>query len=512
MANLLLLPIVVPFVTMIATLLAWRSVSLQRWIHLGGAAGLALATLVLGSVLWSHGLLHLQVGNWDAPFGITLVADVLSIAMLGVVGLVGLAVAIYAVGSMDEGRERFGFYPLFHALLMGVCGAFLSGDLFNLYVWFEVMLIASFVLLVLGNEPGQVRGASTYVIINLVSSMCFLAAIGLLYGLTGSLNLADLATRIPAIGATGLVTTVAMLLLIAFGIKAAMFPLFFWLPASYHTPPVAVSAIFAGLLTKVGVYALIRVFTLLFTGDVGYTHTLLLGAALLTMITGVLGAAAQFEFRKVLSFHIVSQIGYMILGLALFTPLALLGAVFYIVHHIIVKTNLFLVSGIAHRFQDTFDLKSLGGLYRSKPWLAILFAIPALSLAGLPPLSGFWAKLIIIRAGLETEAYLAVGIALVVGLLTLYSMTKIWNEAFWKPLTNRDATAMDASPATPPARMPLAWIVAPVAVLAAITLAIGLYAEPLSALSARAADQLLLPSAYVEAVLGAEPMTADRAP
>ena len=496
MSQFLVLPIIIPLVTAVAALMAWQAVRVQRVLHLAGAAALFAASAWIAAGIWSGGIQHLQVGSWEAPFGITLVADVLSAAMLVVVGLTGLAVGVYAAGSMDEERERFGFYPLFHLLLMGVNGAFLAGDLFNLYVWFEVMLITSFVLLVLGNDREQVRGASTYVIINLVSSLCFLAAIGLLYGLTGTLNLADLAVRLPGVPETGLVTTVAMLFLVAFGIKAAVFPLFFWLPASYHTPPVAISAIFAGLLTKVGVYALIRVFTLLFTGDVGYTHTLLLIVALLTMVTGVLGAAAQYEFRKVLSFHIVSQIGYMVLGLALFTPLALLGAVFYVVHHIIVKTNLFLVSGIAHRFEGTFDLKSLGGLYRSKPWLAILFAIPALSLAGLPPLSGFWAKLVIIRAGLEAEAYLAVGVALVVGLLTLYSMTKIWNEAFWKPLTGETV----ARPAVGPPRS-LAWLVVPVVSMAAITLAIGLYAEPLAVVADRAAGELLLPEAYVQAVL-----------
>jgi len=506
MSDLLVLPVVIPLATMVATLLAWRAIRLQRILHLIGAAGLAVASIVVAVSVWNGGIMHLQVGSWSSPFGITLVADVLSAAMLVVVGLTGAAVGVYAVGSIDGERERFGFYPLYHALLMGVSGAFLAGDLFNLYVWFEVMLISSFVLLVLGNETEQVRGASTYVIINLVSSLCFLAAIGLLYGLTGSLNLADLASRLPGVGEPALVTTIAMLFLIAFGIKAAVFPLFFWLPASYHTPPVAVSAIFAGLLTKVGVYALIRVFTLLFTQDIGYTHTMLLGIAMLTMITGVLGAAAQFEFRKVLSFHIVSQIGYMVLGLALFTPLALLGAVFYIIHHIIVKTNLFLVSGLAHRFGDTFELKSLGGLYQSKPWLAILFAIPALSLAGLPPLSGFWAKFVIIRAGLETEAYVAVAVALVVGLLTLYSMTKIWNEAFWKPLVSADRTSeADSERAADDGLLPapsLAWTVTPVVVLALITLGIGLYAEPLAIVADRAADELLLPEAYVEAVLG----------
>jgi multicomponent Na+:H+ antiporter subunit D len=372
-----------------------------------------------------------------APFGITLVADLLSAIMVVLAGLMGLAVAVYSLASIDQQREAFGYYPLLHILLMGVCGAFLTGDIFNLYVWFEVMLIASFVLLALGSERPQIEGAIKYVTLNLMSSAIFLAAVGILYGVVGTLNMADLAVKLPTVTPPGLVTTLAMLFLVAFGVKAAVFPLFFWLPASYHTPPVAVSAIFAGLLTKVGVYAMIRVFTLLFVQNVGYTHTLILVMAGLTMLTGVLGAVAQNEFRRILSFHIVSQIGYMIMGLGLCTRLALAGSVFYIVHHIIMKTNLFLVSGVAYRLRGTFELKDLGGLYQAHPLLALLFLIPALSLAGMPPLSGFFAKLVLLQAGLEMGQYVIVAVALAVGLLTLVSMTKIWAEAFWKPAQTR---------------------------------------------------------------------------
>jgi len=497
MPHLLVLPILIPLITAIAVFLSGGLPRLQRAWSLLGAAGLLAATGALLRAVWTGGIQHVQVGQWPAPFGITLVADVLSAVLLVVVGLMGLAVLVYAIGSIDGARERGGFHTLYHLLLMGVAGAFLAGDLFNLYVWFEVLLITSFVLLVLGNDRAQVKGAVTYVLINLVASLCFLAAIGLLYGLTGTLNLADLAVRLSTVDAPGLVTTIAMLFLIAFGIKAAIFPLFFWLPAAYHTPPVAVAAIFAGLLTKVGVYALIRVFTLLFTQDVGYTHTLLLIIAGLTMLTGVLGAVVQTDVRKILSFHIVSQIGYMVMGLAIFTPLAILGAIFYVVHHIVVKTNLFLVGGVAHRLGGDFELKNLGGLYRARPGVAVLFLIPALSLAGLPPLSGFWAKLIILRAGVEAEAYLAVAAAVIAGLITLISMTKIWNEAFWKPLP-ADRSLVAPTPS-------MAVLLAPIIVLAVVTLTIGLYAEPLVLLAERSATELLNPSGYVQAVLGTAP-------
>jgi multicomponent Na+:H+ antiporter subunit D len=504
MNLLLVLPLVIPLVSAAVSLLAWRRLPLQRLLAVAGTAGLLGCGMALLACVWTNGIAVSQMGEWPAPYGITLVADLFSAIMVVLTGVIGLSVAVYSLASMDEPRESFGYYPLLHILLMGVCGAFLTGDLFNLYVWFEVMLMASFVLLALGGEPDQLRGAIKYVTLNLVASALFLAAVGILYGIAGTLNMADLARKLE-VAEPGTLTALAMLFLIAFGIKAAVFPLFFWLPASYHTPPVAVSAVFAGLLTKVGVYALIRVFTLIFVEDTGFTHTLILIIAGATMVTGVLGAAAQHEFRRILSFHIISQIGYMILGLALagltrdpaLAKLALAGSVFYIMHHIIVKTNLFLISGVACRLGGSFELKELGGLYRSSPGLAILFLIPALSLAGMPPLSGFFAKLLLVQAGLRTEQYAIVAIALVVGLLTLFSMTKIWAEAFWKnpPTAKAERQAMTSGDRSK--------LLFPIGLLAALTVTIGLAAEPVFLLAIRAAEQLVDREAYIRAVLGA---------
>ncbi len=490
MSILLVLPILIPFVTGIILILLWNSRSAQRFVSLIGAAGLFGVSLFLLDTIWQSGTQATQIGAWPAPFGITVVADLLSAIMVVLAGLMGLSVAVYSLTSMDAQREAFGYHPLFHILLMGICGSFLTGDLFNLYVWFEVMLISSFVLTALGGEANQLEGGVKYVTLNLLSSAVFLASVGLIYGLVGTLNMADLAIALHASNHPGLVLTLAMLFLVAFGLKAAVFPLFFWLPSSYHTPPVAVSAIFAGLLTKVGVYTLIRVFTLLFTQDVAYTHTLLLLIAGLTMVTGVLGAAAQNEFRRILSFHIVSQIGYMVMGLALFTPLALAGAVFYITHHIVVKTNLFLVSGVVHRLRGTYQLKELGGIYRLYPLLGVLFLIPALSLAGIPPLSGFWAKFVLIRAGIEAEQYAIVAVALVVSLLTIFSMTKIWAEVFWKEEVH-PTTAAD----NPPLRTMLG-LVGPIVSLAVVTIIIGFFVEPFMQLANATAEQLLNPQQY----------------
>jgi len=378
-----------------------------------------------------------------------------------------------------------------------VNGAFVAGDLFNLYVWFEVLLTASFILLALGGEAQQLEGSIKHVALNLLSSALFLAGVGILYGMAGTLNMAQLAVVVQEGGHGGLVTMVSVMFLMGFGIKAGMFPLFFWLPASYPTPPAAVSAIFSGLLTKVGVYALIRMFTLVFCNDTAFTHGLLLLGAGLTMLSGVLGAASQHEIRRILSFHIVSQIGYMVMGLGLFTTLALTGTIFYLIHHIIVKTNLFLVAGAIKRLKGSYDLNQLGGLYKERPGLAILFMIPAMSLAGVPPLSGFFAKLVLIIAGVQAEAWLIVTVALAVSLLTLFSMTKIWAAVFWK------AAPADAPPCEEP-MAPAVWrrFLMPMTALAILTVCIGICAGPVFELAQDAAAQLMDPSGYIHAVLG----------
>ncbi|WP_430450167.1 Na+/H+ antiporter subunit D [Rhodophyticola sp.] len=498
MSWLLAAPLIIPFATAVLAFL-FRNGPEGRWISVMGSAALLIASGLLMQAVLAEGVVAGQMGNWPAPFGITLVADLLSAVMVVITGITGLAVAVYALADIEERLEKLGYHALFQVLLAGVCGAFLTGDLFNLYVWFEVMLIASFGLLILGGRRQQLDAGIKYVTINLVSTILFLAGIGLLYGMTGTLNLADLHLAVQEVENKGLLTVVAVMFMVAFGVKAAVFPLFFWLPASYHTPSVAVSAIFAGLLTKVGVYALIRMFTLVFTEDVDYTHTILLWVAGFTMVTGVLGAAAMNDFRRILSFHIVSQIGYMILGLALYTPLALVGAVFYLVHHIIVKANLFLVAGVARRIAGSTELSAIGGLYKTAPVLGLLFLIPAFSLAGFPPLSGFWAKYILVKASLDLELWLVAGVALVVGLLTIYSMTKIWGNAFWKPhpagmqpklcsLSGRDRASL----------------ILPIASLAILTCVIGLFPEPFVQFAERAAAQLLDPVDYVATVLGTE--------
>lgn len=496
MSWLIATPLFLPFLTAVIAFLL-RHKSLGHWISVAGNLAFTVSAFLLLFTVLNNGVVAAQMGGWGAPFGITLVADYLSAVMVVITAITALAVSIFALADISAKAEHLGYHALFNVLIAGVCGAFLTGDLFNLYVWFEVMLISSFGLLVLGGRKEQLDGGVKYVTLNLISTILFLSGIGLLYGMTGTLNMADLAVVVPQVENQGLVTVIAMMFMVAFGVKAAVFPLFFWLPASYHTPAFAVSAVFAGLLTKVGVYALMRMFTLVFAGDVDVTHEVLLWVAAFTMLTGVLGAAAQNDIRKILSFHIVSQIGYMVMGLALMTPLAIAGAVFYLVHHIIVKANLFLIAGVAQRLTGSTDLKKIGGLYKAAPFLAILFIVPAFSLAGFPPLSGFWAKYVLVAASLEIEAWTIAAVALVVGLLTIFSMTKIWGEAFWKPHPEGIEPSLDRLDRN--AR----WaMVLPIGSLAVMTCVIGLYPDPFVNFAETAAQQLLDPSAYIQTVLG----------
>ena len=496
MTNHIVLPVLIPLATGIVTLLL-RNRRAERAVTLVGVSlGLAYAIYLL-ALVWQQGRVFTAVGNWPPPYGIVLVVDLWSAIMLLLSALMGLVVLLYTFATLDPARERHNFYTLYALMLMGVNGAFLAGDLFNLYVWFEVMLIASFGLMTLGGERGQLEGGLKYVVINLVSSTIFLIAVGLLYGLTGTLNLADLHRVLSAYPPSTITNALAMLFLVTFGIKAAIFPLFFWLPASYHTPPVAVTALFGGLLTKVGVYAMFRVFPLLFGQEGSFIFPLLLVIAGLTMTVGVLGAIAQNNVRRILSFHIISQIGYMIMGLGLYTVAGLAGGIFYVIHHIVVKTALLMIGGGIEHLNGTGQLKELGGQLRLRPWFALLFLLAALSLAGIPPLSGFFSKLSLLLAAVSSASYGIAAVSLAVSLLTLFSMSKIWSEVFWKPAPERPPDA--ASPGRPAS----GWRIAlPAAVLVALTILIGLAAGPMLALATAAAEQLMAPQDYTAFLLG----------
>ena len=496
MTSLVPLPVVIPLLAAAISMIGGRWRPLQRTISVVALGSVLVVSVALLVEADDTGFVVHRAGGWPAPLGITLVVDRLAGLMLVVSSVVLLAVMVYAISQAGQERQRVAFHPVYLVLAAGVSASFVTTDLFNLFVAFEMMLAASYVLITLGGRPDQVRSGMSYVVISLVASTLFITVLALLYASTGTVNMADLSIRLAELDG-GVRAAFALALLVVFGIKAGLFPLFFWLPDSYPTAPGPVTAIFAGLLTKVGVYAIIRTQTLLFDAP-DWMGTVLIVVAVLTMTIGVLGAIAQDDMKRILAFHIISQIGYMIFGLGLFTVAGLAGAVFYIVHHIIVKTALFLVAGLVDRRAGSSRLSEVGGLIRTAPVLALLFAVPALSLAGIPPFSGFLAKFALVDAGLAAASWYAVAISLTVGLLTVFSMTKIWSGVFWG---EREETPPREPRTGDKLGGPTGMIVA-TAALALASIAVSVWAGPLYNVSERAAHDLLEPSRYVQAILG----------
>ncbi|MFC7545459.1 Na+/H+ antiporter subunit D [Plantactinospora sp. GCM10030261] len=436
MSALVPLPVMLPLLGAALTLVLVGRPRTQRTLSVTvqGAIMLVAALLLVESD--RHGPVVVEVGGWAASTGIVLVADQLASLMLLVSAAVTLCVLLYSIGQGQAGGAETApvtvYHPTYLVLTAGVTNAFLAGDLFNLFVGFEVLLAASYVLIMLGGSEVRVRVGATYVVVSLLSSMLFLTGVGLVYAATGTLNLAQLAGRLADLP-DGLRLALQVMLLLAFSIKAAVFPLAAWLPDSYPSAPTPVTAVFAGLLTKVGVYAIIRVETLLFPGGRAADVVLVLG--LLTMLFGILGAVVQSDIKRLLSFTLVSHIGYLLFGVGLTTVRGLAAATFYVLHHITVQTALFLAAGLVERRAGSTNLDRLGGLARAAPLLGWLFLVPALNLAGIPPMSGFLGKLGLIEAGVADRGVLAavlVGGAVATSLLTLYAMVRVWSLAFWR--------------------------------------------------------------------------------
>ena len=537
-ANVLTLPVLLPLLGAALTLVARRHRRVQVAVSLAVlAAGVGVAVFLM----WrTHldGPIALWIGAWPEPLGITLVADRLSGLMLLVSSVVILFVLVFAIGQGvadgDEGSPLAIYFPTYLVLSAGVSNAFLAGDLFNLFVSFEMLLFASFVLLTLGGSGTRIRAGTTYVIVSMVSSFLFLVAIAATYAAAGTVNLAQLSLRLPEVDST-VALALQLMLLTVFGIKAAVFPMSAWLPDSYPSAPVPVSAVFAGLLTKVGIYAIIRTQFLLFPDSP--LHTLIMGVGLLTMIVGILGAVAQPGIKRMLSFTLVSHIGYMLFGIGLATEAGLSAAVFYIAHHITVQTALFLITGLIERAGGSTVIDRLGGLAAGAPVLAFLFFVPAMNLAGIPPFSGFVGKVGLIQAGVaegSAMAWALVIASVVTSLLTLYAIAKTWSYAFWRPRATEEHPTLEipaltpswgrlsdaigvsvmaerpATPISPPAaqvpvrrEMPPAMFGGATAVVA-FSIGLSVFAGPLFTYSDAAAQQMIDRAGYVHAVLPEE--------
>ncbi|SCG37818.1 monovalent cation/H+ antiporter subunit D family protein [Micromonospora halophytica] len=482
MSRLLILPFAGPLLTAALLFAAPRRHTAHRVAGLAvTAAVLALAVALL--VLTRDGtVLAERIGGWHPLVAIGFAADAFSALMVTVCALVVLACLATTAAPGDDHDPLF--VPLVLVLSAGAYGAFLTADLFNLFVLVEVMLVPSYVLVALGGGT-RLGAARVYVAMNLLASTILLAGVGLVYGVTGSVRLGDLAAAARTSPTVGVAAGVVLL---ALAVKSAVVPWHDWLPRTYPEAPPVVLALFSGLLTKVGLYALIRVYAVVYDGDPAY-HWVIGTAAMLSMVVGVLGALGEATMRRVLTFHMVSQIGYVLLGLALFTAASLAAAVFYLVQYILVKTALFLCAAAVHTGHRTDRLDRLGGLATLHPMLALAFAGAALSLAGLPPFSGFVAKFLLIRAVGDAGQWVAVTVAVGVSLLTLASMLKIWGAAFWGEPSGSDGAV--------PAR-----VVLPALTLTIVSLLLGPVAQPLLGLADTAAAGLLDPDAYLRAVNG----------
>jgi len=489
---LVIAPVVVPLLTGALLLTLRHRTALHGAVAVAGLAATALCALLLFVRVSESGPVVMTMGRWLPPFGIAFAADALGALFALVAAGVGLIAALYSLRDIGTADRRYGFYPFLMLMMAGVDGALLTGDVFNLYVWFEVFVISSFGLLVVGDDAARIDGAVKYAVLNFVATTLFLIATGYLYGVFGTLNMADLHSRVAAAGPEAPVSTLAALYLAAFGMKAAAFPVNFWLPASYHTPRIVTSALFGGLLTKVGIYALLRVLVMIMPAERLALSSVIAAIAVATMLIGIACALAQNDVRRMLGFVLISGIGVMLAGLALGNAAGLAGAILYGVHSMLVTTALYLLAGMMRAAGGSYSLDTLSGLYDRAPVLAASALLLAFAIAGLPPGSGLWPKVMLVKASLDAGAGWLAAAILISGLLTTIAFGRVFLLAFWRGV----AETRPAHQRRRTSRLAFVCLGA----LLLPSLAIGLYPEPFVAAATNAANGLLDPAHYVGAV------------
>lgn len=490
MSNLLVIPMVLPLIVGIILIFLRPFVRTQRIISfLTMLLTFGVSTYLLVEVQ-RNGIQTLDFGGWDAPYGITFVGDSFSLLLTATAYFIAAIVLIYVFATIGEDKEKMFVYPLILLLLAGVACSFLTGDLFNLYVGFEVMLLASYALIVLGGEKGQLRESIKYVLVNVFSSFVFLIAIAFLYGTLGTLNFAQLSLRVAEAGQPALLTTIAIVLLLVFSLKAGLL-LYFWLPGSYGAPPMGIAALFGALLTKVGIYALFRVFTLLFYHEPDITHTLIGIMAILTMIGGSIGAIAYNDLRKIIAYNVVIAVGFILSGLAIANQAAIEGSIFYLVHDMIVKALLFLLIGATIYLSNVGRLDRVSGMIRNYPLLGWMFFITMISLAGIPPLSGFIGKVYVAQGAIESGAYVLLAFTLISSIFVLYSLLRIFRAVFFgeSTISKEDMLPMKKA------------MIIPSIIFVAASFALGFGVEGIAGVVSDAAETLMNPTIYIDAVL-----------
>ncbi|WLV23634.1 Na+/H+ antiporter subunit D [Aciduricibacillus chroicocephali] len=488
MSNLAVLPIVLPLAAAIILAFTHKKIGLSRIlarifsiIYAGFASVLLWRVLTTGSVI-------LELGGWKAPYGIVLVADKLSVLLICTTAIVVIA-CTFASGFVGKQMEYHYFHAFFYFLITGISGAFLTGDLFNLFVFFEVLLMASYALITLGGKRVQLRESMKYMLINLFSSVLFVTAISFLYSVVGTVNMAQIAERVQDVQQTGILTTIAVLLFFVFATKAALFPLYYWMPNPYITPNPVISALFGALLTKVGIYSILRVFSLIFIYRMDLTHTAFIWIAGLSMLFGIAGALSTHNVKLIIAYNIIPAIGFILLGIGVFNGDSLTGSVYYLTHDMLIKTALFLIVGAIVYVTGTSDLRKMGGLIHTYPLLGWLLFIAAFVLAGIPPFSGFISKLLLLKGAFKNGDTVIIIVSLLTSLLILYSVMRIFIQGFW-------GEKKDYGP-----KKKTAFLTGPVILLLAGSIALGIGAELFLPYMQSISDYLLNPSDYINSVL-----------
>jgi multicomponent K+:H+ antiporter subunit D len=504
MSHWVVAPVLLPLAAGLAlVLLAGRGLFVQRVVSVGATLGGAALAVALVAVAGRGPIATYRLGDWAPPFGIVLVLDRLAALMLLLVAAVALGSVLHAVSGAD--RQGPYFHALFQLQLVGLNGAFLTGDLFNLFVCFEILLIASYCLLVYGTGAARLVTGLHYVLLNLAGSALFLVGIGILYGVTGTLNLADLARRVAALPAAdaGLAQAAGLLLLVVFALKAALVPLYFWLPSAYAAASAPVAALFA-VMTKVGVYAIVRLYTLVFGAGAGGAADVaapwLLPLALVTIVLGALGAFASGSLRRLQGYLLIGSVGVMLAAVGLFEPAALAAGLFYMAHSTIAFAAMFLLADLVARQRgERHDQLASGGPALQGAALGPLYFGGAIAVAGLPPLSGFLGKAWILAATPPTLAgHWLWAIVLASSLAALLTLARAGVTLFWRVEETHGDPAEGAGAAASPAAL------APAAGLLALLVVLTLAAGPVASYLGAAADSLFAPDRYITAVLGDE--------
>lgn len=490
MNNIVVLPMAIPLLFGVLLIFLQKYTHLQRW---GTFIILVINSIVSFYILHliqTEGILRIDFGEWLPPFGILFVADSFSMLLVLVTNIVSAICVVYAFATMEKAQEKLYFYAFVCFLIAGVNGSFLTGDIFNLFVMFEVMLLASYALITLGGKRFQLKESLVYIAINVVSSSLFLIAIAFLYGVVGTLNMAHISERIAEVGQTPLLTVISLLFLIVFSIKSGLM-LYQWLPGSYSVPPPAIAALFGALLTKVGIYALFRVFTLMFYHEITVTHKVIGFMAIITLIGGSIGAIAYINIRKIISYNIIISVGFILIGLVVANTTGFEGAIYYLIHDMFAKALLILLGGTMIYLTKTELYDEMSGLIRNHPFLGWMFFITVLALVGIPPLSGFIGKLFIAQSAIEAGEYFLLVVGFLSSLIVLYSLMRIFMNCFW------GETILSEEEEKPLRKI----VLFPCLALTLIVIALGVFPETIAIYVQDAAHTLANPDVYIKAIL-----------